>query len=539
MARRRHTSTASARSSSSAPPRRSWCPPARAAWARPPPPPRSAAIAATHLGGKVLVLTVDPARRLASALGLEQFGNVETRVPDEAFADAGRRARGRAVGRHARHQAVVGRPHPVPCPRRRDPRRHPGQPAVPEHHRQVRPEPRLRRDGAALRDPLLRSLRPDRGRHPTDPERHRLPRRSGPHGRLLLAPIAALADHAVPVAPGQLRVEALLLRRRPDPRLAVPGGHRRVLHPVPDDVRRLRRAGRGGDDAPCGDRRTTFLVVSTLEVAPARRPTSSSSPRARRLPPRRAGAEQGAARLPGRAEAAARAVGRGRLAPDLAEAIGPTLAECRRTRRWSPGVLGEVGESFLNYQVVARREAEQRSEMASLARDHRVGALLRRATSATWPGCSGSANRSGAESATLVPMASLAEFAHVHTRLDTPEIDHLQRLVASWGLLADLCFADLLLFTAADGVDDLVVLGPGPAADQPDALPVGLGRHGGPDRGPSPGGAVAGAGRDHRRRGHQPGLEGAGAGAVHPGAVRGPHHRRGQPRVGPHRPPSR
>ena len=33
------------------------------------------AMAASQLGGKVLVLTVDPARRLANALGLEQFGN--------------------------------------------------------------------------------------------------------------------------------------------------------------------------------------------------------------------------------------------------------------------------------------------------------------------------------------------------------------------------------------------------------------------------------------------------------------------------------
>ena len=51
-------------------------------------------------------------------------------------------------------------------------------------------------------------------------------------------------------------------------------------------------------------------------------------------------------------------------------------------------------------------------------------------------------------------MASLAEFARVHTRLGPQEIDHLQRLVASWGLLADLCFADLLLFTAADASPD-------------------------------------------------------------------------------------
>jgi anion-transporting ArsA/GET3 family ATPase len=38
------------------------------------------AMAATHLGGKVLVLTVDPARRLANALGLEAFGNAERRI---------------------------------------------------------------------------------------------------------------------------------------------------------------------------------------------------------------------------------------------------------------------------------------------------------------------------------------------------------------------------------------------------------------------------------------------------------------------------
>ncbi len=47
------------------------------------------AMAATHLGGKVLVVTVDPARRLANALGLESFGNVETQVPPKAFTAAG------------------------------------------------------------------------------------------------------------------------------------------------------------------------------------------------------------------------------------------------------------------------------------------------------------------------------------------------------------------------------------------------------------------------------------------------------------------
>ncbi len=52
------------------------------------------AVAATELGIKVLVLTVDPAKRLASALGLQQFGNVETRVPADAFSQAGVSPRG-------------------------------------------------------------------------------------------------------------------------------------------------------------------------------------------------------------------------------------------------------------------------------------------------------------------------------------------------------------------------------------------------------------------------------------------------------------
>jgi two-component sensor histidine kinase len=43
-------------------------------------------------------------------------------------------------------------------------------------------------------------------------------------------------------------------------------------------------------------------------------------------------------------------------------------------------------------------------------------------------------------------MASLAELARFFTRLEPAAVNHLQRLSASWGLLADFCFADLLLF---------------------------------------------------------------------------------------------
>jgi len=53
-----------------------------------------AVMAAVRHGGKVLVLTVDPAKRLANALGLEGFGNVEKEVPAAAFEAAGVTPRG-------------------------------------------------------------------------------------------------------------------------------------------------------------------------------------------------------------------------------------------------------------------------------------------------------------------------------------------------------------------------------------------------------------------------------------------------------------
>jgi anion-transporting ArsA/GET3 family ATPase len=53
-----------------------------------------AAAAAARLGGRVLVLTVDPARRLADALAIGGLGNLARRVPDEAFAQAGVRPKG-------------------------------------------------------------------------------------------------------------------------------------------------------------------------------------------------------------------------------------------------------------------------------------------------------------------------------------------------------------------------------------------------------------------------------------------------------------
>jgi len=47
------------------------------------------AMAASRLGGKVLVLTVDPARRLANALGIEGIGNDVVEVPASVFEAVG------------------------------------------------------------------------------------------------------------------------------------------------------------------------------------------------------------------------------------------------------------------------------------------------------------------------------------------------------------------------------------------------------------------------------------------------------------------
>ena len=54
----------------------------------------SALMAAVNHGSKVLVLTVDPAKRLANALGLDGIGNTEHKVPASAFKAAGIKPRG-------------------------------------------------------------------------------------------------------------------------------------------------------------------------------------------------------------------------------------------------------------------------------------------------------------------------------------------------------------------------------------------------------------------------------------------------------------
>ena len=112
----------------------------------------AAAMAAWRNGGKVLVLTVDPAKRLADALGLEGIGNRETRVPDEAFTRAGVEPRGELwaamLDTKESWDALIRRH----APDERTRNEILSNPLYGADLVAVRPEPRLHRDGAALRD---------------------------------------------------------------------------------------------------------------------------------------------------------------------------------------------------------------------------------------------------------------------------------------------------------------------------------------------------------------------------------------------------
>src|SRR5579872_1628703 len=55
-------------------------------------------------------------------------------------------------------------------------------------------------------------------------------------------------------------------------------------------------------------------------------------------------------------------------------------------------------------------------------------------------------------------MATLVDLVEEHTTLAEPVVTHLQRLIAGWGVLSDLCFADLLLFVPVQGPGERFVV---------------------------------------------------------------------------------
>ncbi|HXW38523.1 MAG TPA: ArsA-related P-loop ATPase [Acidimicrobiales bacterium] len=325
-------------------------------------------LAALRHGSKVLVLTVDPARRLADALGLEGIGNEEHRVPDDAFRAAGLRPRGQLwaamLDMKESWDALV--------------RRH-------------APDARTRDE--ILANPLYRNIS---GRFVQSHDYIAMERLYEIHAERdydLIVVDTPPTRNALDFLDAPKRVaeffSSRLLRWLIVPyRSRLVNAASRPFYQVADrilgsefleDVAQFfilfqsMQAGFAERSESVGrllaDRRTTFMVVSTLEATPLREAEFFAEELAsRRL---HLGAIVLNKVLPGYLlDAGARAVAEamrersgelGReLAPSLA-AIGSGLDDPAQIVR----VMDEVAESFLNFEVVARREMEERESLSA------------------------------------------------------------------------------------------------------------------------------------------------------------------------------
>ncbi|CAN5710194.1 ArsA family ATPase [soil metagenome] len=321
-----------------------------------------ATVAAADLGAKVLVLTVDPARRLASAMGLDALGNAETRVSRDAFVDAGLEPRGELwaamldtkqswdelVRRHAPDAATRDAILANPLYRNVTGK-------FVHSHDYIAMERLYELHSSGVYDLIVVDTPPTR--HAIDfleaPERMAdffssrllrwllVPYRS----RLLNAasrPFYQIADRALGSAFLSDVAEFFILFQ------SMYGGF----------VTRARAV-----EQVLEDRRTSFVVVTTLEAAPAQE--------ARRFVEVLA-----AKRLHLGAVVLNRVLPTGLLEGGASEAARELrarpqeLADTLAALEASPGspaliasVLEELGESFRNFAVVAKREAEQRAEL--------------------------------------------------------------------------------------------------------------------------------------------------------------------------------
>ena len=319
-----------------------------------------AAMAAVHLGGKVLVLTVDPARRLANALGLEQFGNTETRVPTSAFAESGVEPRGELwaamldtkqswddlIRRHApdarTREAILTNPLYNNISGK-----------FVQSHDYIAMERLYEIHTAGTYDLIVVD---------TPPTRNAIDFLEAPDRMADFFSSRLLRWLTVPA-----KSRLLTMASKPFYRVADSILGSQFLEDIneffslfqtmaPGFVERAEAVSR-----TLSDNRTAFLVVSTLEAAPVReaeffireldaRGLHLGAVVLNKVLPsylRRTTATPVARRMVADAE---------EIAAALPAEVGPPDQVAR--------VLREVGESFLNYQVVAKRESEQRAELA-------------------------------------------------------------------------------------------------------------------------------------------------------------------------------
>ncbi len=323
-----------------------------------------ATMAALKHQGNVLVLTVDPARRLASALGLSGFGNEATLVPAEAFAGVGAAPRGRLwaamLDTKQSWDALVRRHAPDAQTTRRileNPLYQNISGKFVQSHDYIAMERLFELHAEGAYDLIVVD---------TPPTRNALDFIEAPQRMAEFFSSRLLRMLTVPY-----RSRVVNAASRPFYQVADRILGSQFLQDIAEFfmlfqtmyggfVQRARAVER-----LIGDRRTTFVVVSTLEAAPVReaefflRVLSSKRLHLgglvlnRVLPPYLldgASLELAEQLRAGAGELAAKLLGGNQQ---------PHLGDVEQVER----VLREVGDNFRNFAVVARREATQRAEL--------------------------------------------------------------------------------------------------------------------------------------------------------------------------------
>ena len=322
----------------------------------------AAVMAAVALGGKTLVLTVDPARRLADALGVERLGNVERQIEASAFKEAGVEPRGELwaamldtkrswdelIERHAPDRATADR-----ILHNRLYENVAGR--FVQSHEYIAMERLYEAHSSGRYDLIVVDTPPTR----SAVDFLRAPDR--------MADFFASRLLRWLTAPSRSRV--LNLASRPFYQVADRVLGSQFLEDVSEFFLLFQSMYSGFAQRAAAvkrllhDRRTTFVVVSTLEAAPLREAEDFLAALVAD------GFHPGALVLnkvlpsylldPTLSGVAERLAAN---APALAQVVGDEVAPPATASR----VLREVAESFLNFSVVAKREAEQRAELASV-----------------------------------------------------------------------------------------------------------------------------------------------------------------------------
>jgi anion-transporting ArsA/GET3 family ATPase len=316
----------------------------------------AAAMAACHVGGRVLVMTIDPARRLADALGLSGLGNAERRVPDDAFGVAPRGELWAAMLDTKESWDALVRRH-APDARTRDrilanPLYRNISGRFVQSHDYIAMERLFEIHSEGNYDLIVVD---------TPPTRNALDFLDAPQRMAEFFSSRLLRWLTVPY-----RSRVMNFASRPFYQVADRILGTQFLADVAEFFILFQSMYDGfvtraeAVTRLLSDDRTTFLVVSTLEATPVREAEYFARELvARKLP---LGAIVLNKVLPSyfRDRDAAEVAERMRSgASSYANALGPSLP-ADLTRR----VLEEVAESFLNFGVVARREAEQQAELA-------------------------------------------------------------------------------------------------------------------------------------------------------------------------------